>query len=113
MEIGVFLGAVLFALMTAYALGRARVKLAERPTAVAVKEALLQTADLRRLHNKVYVEVGEDRWEGEVKPRFLHTITVKTVGETGNPFPAWEDIVEWVRSHPDETRQIMENSARE
>ena len=32
-----------------------------------------------------------------------------TAQDTGNPVPRWEQVVEWVRNHPEEAKELMEN----
>ena len=74
------------------------------------KRELLQSAGLMALHHKVYAEVGEQEWEGRVKPAFLSKITVETVKATGNVLPDWPEIVAWVRANPARARELLEAS---
>jgi len=80
-------------------------------TSLAKKE-LLASAGLAKLHHTVYAKVGEDRWESQVKPDFLGAITRATAREAGDPIPSWQMVVDWVRAHPSEARQMLENAAR-
>lgn len=76
------------------------------------KKELLASAGLGKLHHTIYAKVGEDRWENQVKPDFLSAITRATVRDSGDPIPSWQMVVEWVRAHPSEARQMLENAAR-
>lgn len=78
---------------------------------VGAKEELLASADLRKLHHRIYEAVGERAWEERVKPDFLMAITAATVRETGDLFPDWRDVVGWVRRHPEEARRYLEGAA--
>lgn len=73
-----------------------------------VKREILATADLDRLHHEVYRNVGERRWERDVKPAILAEMTRRTAVHIGNPFPAWDDITRWIRRHPEEARSILD-----
>ena len=42
----------------------------------------------------------------------MRDITVSTIWETGNPFPAWEDVVDWAGENPDDARRIFERYLR-
>ena len=71
------------------------------------KKELLATAGLAQLHNDVYRQVGEQAWEGRVKPQFMSAVTYATIRETGNLLPEGRDVIDWVRSHPEEARRLM------
>lgn len=73
------------------------------------KKELISSADLFELHNKVHAKVGSRDWEARVKPEFMSAITRRTVQETGNLFPSLQDIIQWVRAHPEEAREIMQS----
>ncbi len=80
----------------------------EEGPAVEAKRALLKEAGLMELHNTVYARVGEERWVGEVRPQFMSELTALTIRETGNPFPKWQDVVEWTNKNPQDARGILE-----
>ena len=67
----------------------------------------MKQQDVRYLHNAIYVKVGEKRWAGEIKPALMGEMTRRTIRDTGNPFPDEKDVVEWVKTHPVETRDLM------
>jgi hypothetical protein len=73
----------------------------------AAKEELVRSAGLLELHNQVYSKVGEHAWEAEVKPAFMSHITYATIRETGSIFPTATQVVEWVRTHPQEARRML------
>lgn len=77
---------------------------------VAKKELLL-SAGLFDLHNAVYAKVGEARWERQVKPDFLSAITRATAWDTGDPFPSWRMVVDWVRDNPEDARRMLKDAA--
>ena len=80
----------------------------EEGPAVEAKRALLKEANLMELHNTVYARVGDERWVGEVRPQFMSELTALTIRETGNPFPKWQDVVEWTNKNPQAARGILE-----
>jgi len=75
------------------------------------KEALLDSAGLRSLHNEIYAKVGEQAWESAVKPDFLSAITQAAARDQGTLFPEWRDVVTWVRTHPAEARRMLQEAA--
>ncbi|MCI0659095.1 MAG: hypothetical protein L0170_18735 [Acidobacteria bacterium] len=86
----------------------------ERGTAElkAFTQDLLASAGLFELHNQVHAKVGPEAWENLVKPQFMSAITYATIRETGNVLPEGRDVVEWVRSHPQEARRLMIEASR-
>jgi hypothetical protein len=76
-----------------------------------LKNEFLNSADLMRLHNEVYKQVGERVWEEQVKPQFLSDVTWATVRATGNLFPDARDLIDWVRANPEEARRLLKASA--
>ncbi len=109
-ELMIIFAAVLFAVLLASA-AQSYVEVftpEEEGPAVEAKRALLKEADLMKLHNTVYAQVGEERWVGEVRPQFMSELTALTIRETGNPFPKWQDVVEWTKKNPQKARGILE-----
>ena len=76
------------------------------------KVDLISSVGLFELHNKIYQKVGDRDWKDRVRPTFMSAITWETVRETGSLFPGPEDVVAWVRAHPDRARQLLENAAK-
>lgn len=76
----------------------------------ALKKALLAEADLKKAHHKKYEEVGERAWEQTHKPDFMRAITLATVKDTFNLLPTAEDVIQWVRDHPEEARRLMDGA---
>jgi hypothetical protein len=76
------------------------------------KRDLIGSAGLFKLHNEIYSKVGPKAWESEVKPDFMSAITWATVRDTGNLIPEAQDVVEWVRAHPDEARTMLKGVSR-
>jgi len=76
-----------------------------------LKIEFLNSADLMRLHNEIYQQVGERVWEEQVKPRFLSDVTWATVRSTGNLLPDARDLIEWVRANPEEARRLLKAAA--
>jgi hypothetical protein len=76
-----------------------------------LKTEFLNSADLMRLHNEVYKQVGERVWEERVKPQFLSDVTWATVRSTGNLLPDARDLIEWVRANPEEARRLLTAAA--
>lgn len=72
-----------------------------------LKSELLDQADLWRVHNDVFASVGQREWEDHVKPHFLSAITWRTIADTNKMIPTEKDIVNWVRGHPQEAREIL------
>jgi hypothetical protein len=79
--------------------------------AFSAKKELLASAGLEQLHHTIFAQVGETKWEREVKPAFLSAITQATARETGELFPDWRTIVGWVRAHPEEARRMLRDAA--
>ena len=108
----VYVGAAIFTVMMILALQRGFP--VDTLSADEARQAFLRDhPDIDQLHHKVWQKVGEDRWEAEVKPAILRDLTVGTIRETGNPFPALQDVVDWAHTHPDEARGIFERYLRE
>lgn len=127
LDIGIFIGALVFAVLAALAMNRyfaageqglteAQIALLQgvgaetAPTTdeiAAAKQALMQINDFLYLHNAVYAKVGEEQWEGSVKPEFLRELTVRTAFATGTLAPGWEEIVDWARKNPEESRALL------
>ena len=76
-----------------------------------LKSEFLNSAGLMQLHNEVYQQVGERAWEDQVKPQFLSSVTWATVRDTGNLLPDARDLINWVRSNPDEARRLLKEAA--
>ena len=76
-----------------------------------LKREFLNSADLMRLHNEVYKQVGERVWEEQVKPQFLSDVTWAAIRDTGNLFPDARDLIEWVRANPEEARRLLKAAA--
>lgn len=76
----------------------------------AIKKAAVEAGALETIHNLVYERVGEERWEGDVKPEFLSLLMRRVAFDTGNPAPTSGDILGWLRAHPDEARMLMERA---
>src|SRR5262245_46328751 len=76
-----------------------------------LKKDLLQSAGLFELHNEVFAQVGERAWEDRVKPQFLSAVTTATVRDTGNLLPDGRELIDWVRTHPDEARRLLRAAA--
>jgi hypothetical protein len=72
------------------------------------KMALINSADLARIHHEVHAAIGEENWEAFAKPEFLQEIQRRTRKSTGRD-PTWQDVVAWVRSHPDEANRLLES----
>ena len=80
-----------------------------RAQAEQAKAELLAAPGMMDAHNSAYGKAGERRWELEIKPTVLMRLTTRTAQDTGNPVPRWEQVVEWVRNHPEEAKELMEN----
>jgi hypothetical protein len=76
------------------------------------KVELIAQAGLFELHNEIYTKVGPLAWENRVKPAFMGAITLETIRDTGDYLPDWRDIVNWVRAHPERTRQLLKEAAK-
>ncbi|MHC4606292.1 MAG: hypothetical protein ACYTAF_05110 [Planctomycetota bacterium] len=109
-DIGVIVGALLFALLAAYALAR---DVPSDADAWAAKQALMEEDFFFRLHNLVYEKVGKERWNGIVRPTIMSELTLHTIKDTGNPFPDYPDILQWVRENPEQTEGILERFLEE
>jgi len=59
------------------------------------------------LHHHIYAQVGERTWEESVKPLFYQTLLLRTIEDTGDPFPTPAQVLEWVRTHVAETEDIL------
>ncbi len=109
-ELGAYVVTGLFGLLTAAASTRG-CDAHDDPGGLSLhrgaKQRLLDEADLWRVHNEVYAQVGDKEWESRVKPGFLQAITWRTIRDTGKLAPAEDDVIDWVRSHPEETRRII------
>ena len=77
------------------------------PTPNDLKRKLLDEAGLRRVHHEVYRKVGERDWEARVKPAFLRDLTLATARENGTLLPEIDEVLEWVRTHPGEARELL------
>ena len=116
-ELKVMLGAVVFGILVGMAQLRAQsFEAAEEspvadepstPTPDELKKMLLDEADLREVHHEVYARVGEKDWEERVKPAFLAEITLAAGRENGTLLPGSNEVLEWVRTHPDEARNLL------
>lgn len=79
---------------------------------LAAKQELMASAGLLELHNRIYEKVGERAWRERVKPEFMSRIIWETVRESGDLAPGWQDVVGWVRAHPERARGILEAAAQ-
>ncbi len=70
---------------------------------------LINSADLARIHHEVHAAIGEENWETFAKPEFLQEITRRTRASTGSAEPTWQEVVAWVRNHPDEANRLLES----
>jgi len=104
-EVGIFIGALIFAGLVALAMQRGMPYDAE--AAAEAKKDLLEEPQFMLLHNAVYAKVGENRWVGEVRPELLRALTTRTIQATGNPFPSAGQITDWAKEHPQETSDLM------
>ena len=77
-----------------------------------LKTEAIQAAGLEIFHNTVYERVGEERWEGYVKPRFARAVFLRVIEETGNPLPGPDEIIRWLRAHQAEAREMLEQAAK-
>ena len=119
MEFRVMLGAVVFAILVGLASLRAQsMETAEEPvvagetsTPVELKKRLLDEADLLKVHHEVYHQVGEKDWEARVKPAFLKDLALAAGRENGTLLPGIDEILDWVRAHPDEARALLRSHA--
>jgi hypothetical protein len=80
---------------------RARAELA------GIKEEILAPGELRRLHHETHARVGERDWSDNVLPDLLGFLTRSTARDTGRIVPTAQDIVDWVKAHPDAVEQRL------
>lgn len=107
-EASVYAGSALFGVLVAGALSRPFPPAGLREAREPPKGILLREGDLEELHHRIYEQVGPEVWEYTVKPEFLRALTLETIRWTGNLWPEEEDVVEWVRSHPEDARRLMQ-----
>lgn len=127
---GIFAGAVAFGILAILALDRTTrlVDRMEREAAAAqatpespkpaepdvtqLKKEILEAGDLIDFHHLIYEQVGEERWEAEVKPAFARAVAARVAVDQGTPLPTPDDVKEWMRTHRDEAKRLLEESAR-
>lgn len=78
-----------------------------------LKKKILEVAKIDRLHHEIHARVGEQRWESEVKPRFVEALYSNIVQDTGESFPSLEQVLNWLRANPDRARMFLERSAQD
>jgi hypothetical protein len=111
---GLVVGAVGFGLLAAWSFARWDQLIQEAPARAAEeKAAALEAGELTLLHHVIHGKVGEKRWENEVKPEFLKRLTARVVQDTGNPFPDSAAVNDWLRTHRDEAKKMLEDAAGE
>lgn len=76
-----------------------------------LKKSFLREGKIEEKHHEVYQKVGEEKWEGEVKPEFIRDVTIQTMWETGKVLPSWQEMTKWVKDHPDEAKRLMDRHA--
>lgn len=72
-----------------------------------LKELLLRTEGLDTAHHEVFARVGQEVWEYSVKPDFMQAVTWETIRQTGILLPNEEEVIRWVRDHPEEAQRLM------
>lgn len=75
------------------------------------KAEAIKAAGLIEFHHTIYERVGEERWEAYVKPAFAKAVLLRVIKDTGHPIPDPEEILEWLRRHPDEAKELLERAA--
>ncbi len=69
-----------------------------------------QASDIESLHHQIHQEVGEKRWERDVKPRFLRNLFQESMEDSGNYFPSLQDVMDWSRRSPRQSVNLLEES---
>lgn len=90
--------------------GEAKPKPAEDLT--QLKKEILEAGDLLEYHHLIYEKVGEERWESEVKPKFVRDVAARVIFDQGTVTPSPDEIKSWMREHRAEVRQLLEDAAR-
>lgn len=80
------------------------------PTPAVVPAERADRETLMAAHLRVHRQVGERRWETTVKPRFLRSLILETMRDTGSLLPELRDVVEWGRTHPAKSVDLLEKS---
>lgn len=105
-----FCAGLLFALSTqAWYEGIAR----GQKDVIQAKVDLMKDRALYRRHNEIYSKVGDLAWRDTVKPEFMSRLTWKTVMDTGSLLPSAQDIVSWVRLHPKDALQLLDEAGQQ
>ncbi len=81
-----------------------------RPAPVVAPAEEADRETLMAAHLRVHQQVGERQWEATVKPRFLRSLILETIRDSGNPLPGLRDVVEWSRTHPAKSVDLLEKS---
>lgn len=77
------------------------------------KRDLMKCGNLFERHNRIYEKEGAQAWQSRIKPDFLSAITWRTAWDTGSLFLEPDDVVQWVKAHPEEAALLLERAARE